>query len=106
MKWVPGSEFASDCAQERGCLNAVVVKVLNSLFANDTTEVRDKEEEVQVVTEVLDFGANALRGVRMLDSWMGQKEDVSNRLAKAGRAWFKAKQRLVGSKSSGNMCGT
>ena len=49
----------------------MVVKVLNSLFANDTTEVRDKEEEVQVVTEVLDFGANALRGVRMLDSWMG-----------------------------------
>ena len=49
-------------------MNAVVVIVLNSLFANDTTEVEDKEEEVQVVTAVLDFGADALRGVRMLDS--------------------------------------
>ena len=41
--------------------------------------------------EVLDFGAEGSGGVRMLGSWLGWKEDVNNRLKRAGKVWGKSK---------------
>ena len=118
MRWVPGSAFPAANAWERGCSDAVEVCVEKSLFADDTTAVGDKEElEVGIeVTkeamgryeernndgkeEVLDFGTEEGNKVRMLGCWMGWREDVKNRLVRAGRAWFKVRQRLVGSRLS------
>ena len=34
----------------------------------------------------------------MLGTWLGWKEDVDNRLARAGKAWFRLRSRLIGSK--------
>ena len=117
MKWVPGSAFPSAQAWERGCSEAVEVRISELLFADDTTELGDKGEleiGVQVVKdvmgqfeertneskeEVVDFGMEAAGGVRMLGCWMGWKEDVDNRLARAGRAWFSVKKRLMGSEA-------
>ena len=82
MRWVPGSAFPSEKAWERGCSEAVEARVMESLFADDTTEVGDKKEleaGVQVVKEVMasfeernnddkDFGSEQAGGVRMLGS--------------------------------------
>ena len=53
--------------------------------------------------EVLDFGAEGSGGVRMLGSWLGWKEDVNNRLKRAGKVWGKLKGRLIGSRMSKKM---
>ena len=50
--------------------------------------------------EVLDFGSETAGTVRMLGCWMGWKEDVDKRLARAGKAWFSVRKRLVGSRMS------
>ena len=51
----------------------------------------------------MDFGSEESGGVRMLGSWLGWKEDVDNRLKRAGRSWFVLRKRLVGSKMSKKM---
>ena len=53
--------------------------------------------------EALDFGTEESGKVRMLGSWLGWKEDVDNRLKRAGQAWGKMKGRMVGSKMSKKM---
>ena len=118
MKWVPGSAFPSARAWERGCSDAVEVRITESLFADDTTEIGEKDEltvGLQVVKEVmgrfeernnedkeeaLDFGSDEAGEVRMLGCWVGWQNDVKNRLSRAGKAWFAVKPRLVGSKLS------
>ena len=85
-------------AWERGCSEAVEVRISELLFADDTTELGDKGEleiGVQVVKdvmgqfeertneskeEVVDFGMEAAGGVRMLGCWMGWKEDGEGEL--------------------------
>ena len=51
----------------------------------------------------MEFGSEECGGVGMLGSWLGWKEDVDNRLKRAGRAWGKMKGRMVGSKMSKKM---
>ena len=115
MRWVPWSAFPATQAWERGCSNAVEVRVVDSLFADDTTEIGDKKEletGVQVVKEVmdrfeernneakeetLDFGSVKAGGVRVLGCW---REDTSNRLSRAGKAWFAVENHLMGSRLS------
>merc|ERR1712212_416221 len=53
----------------------------------------DKEEKV-------DFGTEEGGKVRILGSWIGGKEDVNNRIRKAGGLWCKVKAKLKGSRLS------
>ena len=83
-----------------------------SLFADNMTAVGDKEElevGIEVTKEVMarfeernndgkDFGTKEGGKIRMIGCWMGWKEDVKNRLTRAGCAWFKVRQRFVGSR--------
>ena len=121
VKWVQRSAFPAVKTWERKCSEAVPVVIEKSLFADDTTAVGDKDElrvGVAVTKEVmgkfeernndnkeeeLDFGADNSGGVRMLGTWLGWKEDVDNRLARAGKAWFRLRSKLVGSKMSKRM---
>ena len=118
IKWIPGSAFPSEKAWERSNSDAVELVIEKSLFADDTTAVGDKkelEEGIKITKdvmgrweernndgkeEVLEFGTEESGGIRMLGSWMGYKEDVSNRLKRAGMLWYKVKNRLIGSKLS------
>ena len=50
--------------------------------------------------EELLFGTEDSGKIRMLGSWMGWREDVSQRLKRGGKAWWVAKKRLKGSRLS------
>ena len=122
MKWVPGSAFPSEKTWEKKeCTEAKAVVVEKSLFADDTTAVGEKEElevGIRITKEVMgrfeernndnkeeavDFGGEGSGDIRMLGTWLGWKEDIDKRLARAGKSWFKLKSRLVGSKMSKRM---
>ena len=88
------------------------------LFADDTTVVGTKgemDESVRRVKEVmgrweernnedkeevLEFGTEEGDEVRILGSWMGEKEDVRNRIRRAGMLWGNARGSLKGSRLS------
>ena len=38
--------------------------------------------------EVLEFGTEESKKIRMLGSWMGWKEDVDERMKRGGKAWW------------------
>ena len=120
MKWVPGSSFPATKTWEKKCSEAVAVVIEKSLFADDTTAVGEKQElsvGVEVTKgvmnrfeernndkeEAVDFRLDDSGGVRMLGTWLGWKEDVDNRLARAGKAWFRLRSKIVGSKMSKKM---
>ena len=118
FKWVPGSNFPSLKTWEKGNSEAVVRNVEKALFADDTTVVGNKDEIDQGVAktkevmgwfeernndgkeESLDFGEEESGKIRMLGCWMGWKQDVDERLKRAGKAWWKTRSRLKGAKFS------
>ena len=51
----------------------------------------DKEERAVFGTDEADL-------IRMLGCWLGSKEDVKNRIQRAGNRWAKCRPRLVESK--------
>ena len=121
MKWVPVSAFPATKTWEKKCLEAVAIVVEKVLLADDTTAVGEKQElsvGIEVKKEVMnrfeernndnkeeavDFGSDESGGVRMLGMWLGWKEDVDNRLARVGKAWFRLCSKIVGLKMSKRM---
>ena len=101
-KWMPGSSFASERVRERGSGEAKEIRIDCMLFADDTTVVgtkgemgesvkrlkevmgRWKERNNEDKEELLEFGAEVGDEMRILGSWMGEKEDVRNRIKRAG----------------------
>ena len=49
---------------------------------------------------MLEFGTEEGANVRVLGSWLGTKEDISNRKRRAGMLWGRVKEWLKGSKLS------
>ena len=117
-KWVPGSSFPSEAAWENDNADAIEVVLEKSLFADDTSVVGyedELEEGVRITKEVMGwfeernndskeesliFGKEGSGKIRMLGSWMGWKEDVSDRMKRGGRAWWITKKRIKGAKIS------
>ena len=115
-RWVPGNAFPSRQGWEADNTDAIDVVLEKSLFADDTTVVGyedELEEGVRVTKEVMGwfeeknndgkeerlvFGEEESGKIRMLGSWMGWSEDISQRLKRGGRSWWKTKQRLKGSR--------
>ena len=97
-KWIPGGSFVGSRTRERESGECKRVCVTSALFADDTTIVgmkREMDEGVRLVKEVmgeweernndtkeevLEFGTDEGRGVRVLGSWLGAKEDVRERI--------------------------
>ena len=119
--WVPGSSLPSVNSWEKYNSEAKRVKIDNALFADDTTVVGKKkevDEGIKVIKdvmkrleeknnedkeEVLDFGDESSHKIRMLGCYMGWKEDVNQRIRRAGMSWSKVKRRLKGSRMSKRM---
>ena len=59
-------------------------------------EERNNEDK----EDVLEFGREEGDEVRILGSWMGEKEDVRNRIKRAGMVWGNVKGWLKGSRLS------
>ena len=84
----------------------------SSLFADDTTllgEEKEMQAAVRKIKETMEefeeknnsskeekmiFGDMFWERTRMLGCWMGNTEDLKQRKARAGKAWFKVKQQL------------
>ena len=121
FNWVPGSSFPSSSLWEKQNSESKRIRVDDSLFADDTTIVgRAKELEVglRITKEVMNafeeknnddkeeelaFGTEDGEKIRMLGSYIGRKEDVKQRIKRAGAAWFKVKKQLKGSRMSKKM---
>ena len=118
IKWVPGSSFPSSGLWEKHNSEAKRVRIDRGLFADDTTIAGRKRElptgvnETKVVMgkfeernnedkeEYLDFGTEESNNIRMLGVWLGETEDVKQRLKRAGAAWVKIRNQLKGSRLS------
>ena len=118
FNWVPGSYFPAEKTWEKFNSEAKKVKLDQALFADDTTLAGKKKEIEHGVQETkkimncfeernnddkeetLDFGTDDSSKIRMLGSWMGWKEDLNQRVKRAGAAWAKVRNRLRGSKLS------
>ena len=119
--WVPGSSLPSVSRWEKKNSEAVKIMVSDALFADDTSVAgkrkelenglritkeamarfeernnEDKEEEVR-------FGTEESGKIRMLGVWLGPKEDVKQRLKRAGSTWWKVKNRMKKSRLSKKM---
>ena len=57
------------------------------------TDIITKEERVE-------FGTEEGGKIRILGSWIGGREDVSNRIKRAGGLWWMVKAKLKGSRLS------
>ena len=117
-RWVPGGSFAGAGNWEKECSEAKEVRVRLVLFADDTTIVGEKgelgrgvdrmkevmgrweEKNNEDKEEKVEFGTEEGGKVRILGSWIGGKEDVNNRIRKAGGLWCKVKAKLKGSRLS------
>ena len=89
--WMPGSAFAGMKGWEKGSSETKEVKITSALFADDTTivgtkgEINEGVERIKSVMnkweernnddkeEVLEFGTEEGKGIRVLGSWMGAK---------------------------------
>ena len=119
FKWIPGSFFPNEARKESNTNSeAKRIKVDKGLFADDTTKVGKKKEldqGIQVTKDVMNsleernndekeeilmFGEEEGDQIRMLGSYIGEREDTSQRIRRAGMAWSKVKPRLKGSKMS------
>ena len=116
MRWISGSAFPSGHSWEKANSETKRVKVERGLFADDTTVAGKRGELEQGVIEtknvmarfeernnddkeeVLDFGTDESNNIRMLGVWLGEEEDVKQRLKRAGAAWVKVRNQLRGSK--------
>ena len=117
-KWIPGGAFAGASSWEKGCTEAVNVRITSALFADDTTIVGTKgelDEGVRVIKremnkweernndakeEVLEFGTKEGEEIRVLGSWVGAEVDGRNRTRRAGGLWARVKGWLKGSRMS------
>ena len=118
IKWQPGNTFPSSNLWEKYSSEAESRAITLSLFADDTTIVgrRDEiehgtriikrimeefeEKNNEDKEEILEFGSEEGKKIRMLGSWIGPEEDVKNRKKRAGMLWFKVKNRLKNTKLS------
>ena len=116
--WVPGNSFPSDSRWEKKNSEAVEIKVDNALFADDTTlagKRKEMENGVRIVKEAMlrfeernnedkeeevIFGTEDSGKTRMLGTWLGPKEDINQRLKRAGNSWRRVKSQLKKSKMS------
>ena len=121
MKWVPGSALPSTGGFEKYNSEAKRIKIARGLFADDTTIAGNKKEldtgvaETKAIMgkfeernnddkeEVLEFGTEESNEIRMLGVWLGEEEDVKQRLKRAGHSWMKIKNQLKGSRLSKKM---
>ena len=121
FNWVPGNSFPSSGLWEKKNSENKRIRIDNSLFADDTTIVgraKELEQGLAVTKEVmaafeeknnddkeeeLIFGTEEGEKIRMLGSYIGRKEDVKQRVKRAGTAWFKVKKQLKGSRMSKRM---
>ena len=121
MNWVPGDAFPSEGRWEKKNSEAVTVKVSNCLFADDTSVAgkrKELERGVRITKEAMAkfeernnedkeeevvFGTEESGNIRMLGTWLGPKEDVNQRLKRAGNAWRLVKNRLKKSKLTKKM---
>ena len=121
ITFVPGSSFPGNRTWEKFSSENKKIRVDNALFADDTTGLGVKKEldkGIETVKEVMMkleeknnddkeeeiiFGEEGSGGVRVLGSYLGQKEDVRQRKKRAGNAWRKVKHRLKGTKLSKRM---
>ena len=121
MKWVPGSSFPAASRWEKKNSEAKRIRIERGLFADDTTiagqkgELEDGVRETKEVMgkfeernnddkeEILEFGTEESNKIRMLGVWLGEEEDIKQRLKRAGAAWIKVKNQLKGSKLSKRM---
>ena len=55
---------------------------------------RFEEKNHDSKEETLHFGDLNEDATRMLGCWMGSKEDIQKRKARAGKAWFQVKKQL------------
>lgn len=118
--FVPGNSFPGN-RSEKPNSEAKRVRIDLSLFADDTTVVGRKKELVEGLKitkdimskfeeknnddkeEELVFGTEEGEKIRMLGSYIGNKEDIKQRIKRANGAWAKTKRRLKGSKLSKKM---
>ena len=119
FRWIPGSFFPNERRKEsKENSEASSVNIDKGLFADDTTKVGKKKELDQGIAitkevmnsleernndekeEILMFGEEEGEEIRMLGSFMGEREDTKQRIKRAGMAWSKVKPRLKGSKMS------
>ncbi len=57
-----------------------------------------EERNNEDIEEILNFGKEDSKKIRMLGCYMGEKEDTKQRKKRAGATWFKVKSRLKGLK--------
>ena len=113
--YVPGSNFPGRNLLVKYGSEAMTVRFSSSLFADDTTILGEEgemtggmevvkrtmacfeEKNKETKEETLHFGNLDEETTRMLGCWMGTKEDVQKRKARAGKAWFQVKKQLHGS---------
>ena len=116
--YVPGNNIPGSKLWEKYNSECKRRKVDKSLFADDTVPVGKKaelerglviiKEEMSKVEErnnddkeeELIFGTDEGDMIRMLGSYIGQKEDLKQRKKRAGHSWFKLKKRLKNSRLS------
>ena len=116
--YVPGSNFPSLNLWEKFNSEATKTRLTSSLFADDTTilgETEEMTEGVRIIKETMKeyeeknndnkeerliFGDIVNEDIRMLGTWMGTKEDMKQRRARANRLWFLVKKRLKGTRLS------
>ena len=118
--FVPGISLPSQLAEKPNS-EAKRVRIDLSLFADDTTVIgRRKEIEVglRVTKEIMSkfeeknndakeeelvFGTENGEKIRMLGSYIGNNEDIKQRVKRANTSWTKIKRRLKNSKLSKKM---
>ena len=115
-KWIPGNNIPDINKIEKPNSEAKEVLLTLSLFADDTTplgETREMPEGVDTMKKVMAefeernnddkeeralFGSPEAEEIRMLGCWLGNKEDLKNRIKRAGMLWTKCRERLRKSK--------
>ena len=118
FKWVPGSSFPNMRRWEKENSEAKRRKIDQGLFADDTTIIGRKREIDQGVDEIkkvmnmfeernnedkeetLDFGTEEGGKIRVLGCYLGEGEDIRQRLKRAGYTWMKVRRQLKGAKVS------
>ena len=116
FSYVPGSNLPSGPLWEKYNSESKKARIDNQLFADDTTGLgRKKEidEGIMIVKqnmaeveeknnedkeEKIDFGEDEGGKIRVLGSYLCQKEDIKQRLKRANFAWYKVRRQLKGSK--------
>ena len=115
-RWVPGNNIPDPNKVETYNSEAITVAITSSLFADDTEvvgETREIDEGTHTTKRIMSqfeeknnddkeegavFGTSEANALRNLGSWLGPKEDLKNRLKRAGILWAKCKPQIFKSK--------